>query len=429
MSAELALFGGPKVIAKPFVRYNPIGQEELEAVSLVMKSGRLSPFLGAWETNSEFGSFFGGRRVQEFEQVTRSRFKVEHAVTVNSATSGLIVAIGAAGIEPGDEVIVSPWTMCASATAILWWNAIPVFADIEDETFNLDPMSVQRNITPFTKAIVVPDIFGHPAQLDSILNIAEKHNLMVIEDCAQSPMALYKGRIAGTVGHIGVLSLNYHKHIHTGEGGICLTDDAILAEKMQLIRNHAEAVVKDKGVTDLTNMMGFNFRLGEMEAAIGIEQFKKLDVIIENRVEKAARLGAGLADIEGLRTPVIKEECTHVFYAFPLVLDIELLGCPRARICEALQAEGVPASQGYVNVHLLPIFQKKIAYGKSGFPWSSDVYKGNVQYDKGICPIAEGLHDSTVLGIGISSYEYSDDEIDLIIQAFHKVWKNMEQLR
>tara|TARA_B100000315_G_scaffold256779_1_gene303590 strand:- start:1456 stop:2322 length:867 start_codon:yes stop_codon:yes gene_type:complete len=283
MSGTLALFGGPKTIDKPFVRYNPIGREELEAASEVIKTGHLSPFLGEWQVDTEFGGFYGGAKVREFERVTERRYKVKHAVTVNSATSGLIAAVGAAGVEPGDEVIVSPWTMCASATAILWWNAIPVFADIEDETFNLDPASVEANVTPYTKAIMVPDIFGHPAELDTILEIAEKHDLIVIEDCAQSPTALYKGRFAGTVAHIGVLSLNYHKHIHTGEGGICLTNDSILAERMQMIRNHAEAVVGDKGVSDLSNMIGFNFRLGEIEAAIGMEQFKKLDQLVADR--------------------------------------------------------------------------------------------------------------------------------------------------
>src|SRR5262249_27529008 len=159
-------------------------------------------------------------------------FGVRHAVAVNSATSGLIAAVGAAGIEPGDEVIVSPWTMAASATAILVWNAIPVFADIEPDTFNLDPALVEANVTPRTRAIRVPDIFGHAAQLDPLMAIADRHRLKVIEDAAQTPSALYHGRRVGTISHIGVYSLNFHKHIHTGEGGVCVTNDAALAERL-----------------------------------------------------------------------------------------------------------------------------------------------------------------------------------------------------
>jgi dTDP-4-amino-4,6-dideoxygalactose transaminase len=428
MSDTLALFGGEKTIQKPFTRYNPIGIEEIEAATTVLKSGKLSPFIGAWEVDTEFGGFFGGEKVQEFERAIENRFNIRHAITVNSATSGLIAAIGAVGVEPGDEVIVSPWTMCASATAILWWNAIPVFADIESETFNLDPVSVEKNITSLTKAIMVPDIFGHPAKLDEILAIAERYNLIVIEDCAQSPTAVYKGKLAGTVAQIGVLSLNYHKHLHTGEGGICLTNDPILAERMQLIRNHAEAVVHDKGVANLDNMIGFNFRLGEIEAAIGIEQLKKLDHLVEERVRRAERLTLGLAGLKGLRVPIVKHGCSHVYYVYPLVLDVEQLGIPKDKIHEALSFEGVPVSKNYSNLHLLPMYQQKIAYGKKGFPWSSNIYNGSVQYKKGICPVAEDMNDSKYLGIGMCSYEYSYAEIDLIIESFHKVWNNLEKL-
>jgi perosamine synthetase len=428
MIDKLALFGGQKTIQKPFTRYNPIGIEEIEAATAVLKSGKLSPFIGAWKVDTEFGGFFGGEKVQEFERALEKRFNIRHAITVNSATSGLIAAIGAAGIEPGDEVIVSPWTMCASATAILWWNAIPVFADIESETFNLDPVSIEKNITSLTKAIMVPDIFGHPAKLDEILALAERYNLIVIEDCAQSPTAVYKGKLAGTVAQIGVLSLNYHKHLHTGEGGICLTNNPILAERMQLIRNHAEAVVHDKGVANLDNMIGFNFRLGEIEAAIGIEQLKKIDHLVEERVRRAERLTLGLAGLKGLRVPIVKHGCSHVYYVYPLVLDVEQLGIPKDKIHEALSFEGVPVSKNYVNLHLLPMYQQKIAYGKKGFPWSSNIYNGSVQYKKGICPVAEDMNDSKYLGIGMCSYEYSYAEIDLIIESFHKVWNNLEKL-
>ena len=180
MAETLALLGGPKTITHPFSRYNTIGKEEAGAAKAVIETGILSKFLGCWE----LPDFYGGEKVQEFEKNWAEYFRVEHAVTVNSNTSGLIAALGAIGIEPGDEVIVSPWTMSASATSILVWNAIPVFADIEEETFNLDPVSIEKNITPQTRAIMLPDIFGHAAQLDEIMEIARNHNLKVIEDSA-----------------------------------------------------------------------------------------------------------------------------------------------------------------------------------------------------------------------------------------------------
>jgi len=421
---KLALFGGPKTIQTAFKRYNPIGAEEFEAAKQVVETGVLSQFLGAWHED-----FYGGPKVREFERRCAEYFGVKHAVTVNSWTSGLVAAVGAIGIEPGDEVIVTPWTMSATATAILHWNAIPVFADIDPETFNLDPKSVEANITPYTKAIIVADIFGQSADMDELMAIAAKHGLKVISDTAQAPGALYKGKYAGTLADVGGYSLNYHKHIHTGEGGILVTDNDDIAERLQLIRNHAEVVVSDKGVSSLANMIGHNFRLGEIECAIGIEQLKKLDRFIQSRQLLADRLTRGLSGLRGLRTPVVKPGCTHVYYVYPMVLDVEALGVSRERIHAALQAEGVAVSQHYQNIHLLPLYQRKMAYGTMGFPWSSDICHRDVDYSKGICPVAEQLNDSTYLGFGMCVFDLTEDDVDLIVTAFQKVWKNLELLK
>jgi perosamine synthetase len=421
--SKLAIFGGPKAIPEPFSKYNSIGREELEAVKAIVETGELSRFLGCWDPD-----FYGGKKIQEFEREWARYFSVEHAVTVNSNTSGLITALGAIGIEPGDEVIVSPWTMSASATSILVWNGIPVFADIEAETFNLDPSSIEKNITPYTRAIMVPDIFGHAADLDRIMALAGQYHLKVIEDAAQAPGALYKGRQVGTIADIGVYSLNYHKHIHTGEGGVCVTNDPSLAERMQLIRNHGESVVGDKGVEDLSNMIGFNFRMTEMEAAIGLEQLKKLPHLVAQRAGAADRLSAGIRHLQGLGVPLIKPGCTHVYYVYPLVYQARDTGIPRPTILQALQAEGLPIAGGYENLHLLPIYQKRIAYGKKGFPWTADVYKGRVSYEKGICPVAEELQDASFLQIGLCVYAFTDREIDQMIGAFLKVWDHLSDL-
>ena len=422
---NLAILGGNKVINKKFKIYNPIGIEEVNAAKSVVESGVLSKFLGCWDED-----FYGGPKVQEFERACEKYFQVKHAVSVNSWTSGLIAAVGAVGIEPGDEVITSTWTMCATATAILHWNAIPVFADIDGKTFNIDPMSVEKNITPYTKAILAVDIFGQSCDIAALSKIAKKHNLKLITDTAQAPGSYVDGEITGTIADVGGFSLNYHKHIHTGEGGILVTNDSEIYEKLQLIRNHAEAVVKDKGVSNLSNMIGYNFRLGEIECAIGLEQLKKLSNFVESRQKTAALLTHGLSKLKGLSTPYIADNSTHSYYVYPMILDINVLGVSRSKITKALRAEGIEGlADGYINVHMLPMYQKKIAYGSNGFPWSSDICKRNVNYDKGICPIAEELHDNSFLGYEMCLHDLSNDDVSLILKAFKKVWDNLDELR
>ena len=424
MKDDLALFGGEKVIKKGLEKYNSIGQEELKAAQQVLASGQLSKFLGCWDDD-----FYGGPKVIEFEQNCASYFGVKHAVTVNSWTSGLVCAIGAIGIEPGDEIIVTPWTMCATATAILHWNAIPVFADIEENTFNLDPKDVIRKITNRTKAILAADIFGHSCNLEELMKISNQYNLKLITDSAQSPGVFHNGKMTGTGSHVGGFSLNYHKHIHTGEGGILVTNDDEICERMQLIRNHGEAVVAGKGVKNIVNIIGHNFRLGEIECAIGIEQLKKLNKIVLRRSMIANSLNDGLKDLKGLITPKVLDGNSHAYYIYGLKLNLELIKVKREIIVSALEAEGLKGLiNGYANIHLLPIFQKKIAYGSKGFPWSSDICSNNISYLKGICPVAEKLNDKEFLGFEMCLHNLSEKDVKLVIDCFRKVWDNLDSL-
>jgi len=431
---KLAINGGDPVRVKPFPAYNTIGPEEKEAVTRVLDSGILSNYLGCWHEN-----FYGGPEVKALEKEWAEYFGVKHAIAVNSCTSGLYCAVGATGVEPGEEVIVSPYTMSASSTAPLIYNAIPVFADIEEDCFCLNPVSVEQQITSRTRAIIVVDIFGLPYDAEKINYIAQKYKLMVIEDCAQAPGAKYKQQFAGTLGDIGVYSLNYHKHIHCGEGGIVVTDNDDLAEKVRLIRNHAEAVVEDKGVSTLVNMIGFNFRMTEVEAAIARCQLRELDRLLEARRENCIYLSEQLSQIPAIIPPKIREGCSHSYYVHPFKFSEQKAGVSRDRFIEAVKAElaptelreseGVKIGCGYVKpLYLQPLFQNRICYGSRGCPFESPWYQGQVGYQKGICPVAERMYEKELFTHELMHSFMTKDDLDDVVEAFVKVWKNKDEL-
>jgi perosamine synthetase len=420
----LAINGGVPVRTAPFPRYNTIGAEEKQAAMEVLDSGVLSQYLATWSPD-----FYGGPRVRKLENEWARYFGVKHAVSLNSATSGLYAAVGAAGVGPGDEVIVSPYTMAASATAALVYGAIPVFADIDPDIFCITPQSIRERITPYTKAIVAVDLFGHPADMDEIMQIAREYDLKVIEDAAQAPGALYRSRYAGALGDLGVFSLNYHKTIHTGEGGVVVTDNDELAERLQLIRNHAEAVVKNKGVQNICNLIGFNYRLPEIEAAIACEQLKKLEKLVACRVEAANYLTERLSALPGITPPVTRPGIRHGYYVYAMRYDAAGTGVTRERFVAAVNAEGIPLYRGYVEpIYLQPLYQQRIAFGKNGFPFTYSGYKGRVSYERGICPVTERMHFQELIFTDICHAGIHNSDLDDMVSAFQKVLQHREEL-
>lgn len=421
VKSKLALYGGLKTIKKNLKKFNTFDNKEIYAAKKVVKSGILSEFLA-----KPGEKFFGGKYVKKFEKNFASYFKVKHAISVNSWTSGLICAVGALDPKPGDEIITTPWTMSATAISILHWNCIPVFADIEKDTFCIDYKSIEKKISKKTIAILSVDIGGQSADIKKLNLIAKKYNLKIISDTAQAPGAKYLGEYAGTLTDIGGFSFNYHKHIHTGEGGMLVTNNNQLAKKMKLLRNHAEGAISNKKIKNYFNYRGYNFRLGEIESAIGIEQLKKLKKILKNRNLIVKKLNNSLGKLENLIIPKVRKNCSHVYYVYKIKIKKNNI-VTRDQIFKALVAEGIPnLSKKYGNIHFLPIFQKNLNQNKLPFPWCLNkrrikFYKKN--YNPGSCAVSEKLNKEEYIGFEICQNELKGKELDLIISAFKKVWK------
>ncbi len=400
-----------------FKKFNTYNKLEIDAALKVLRSGKVSSFVGEW--NEEF---YGGKYVKMMEKKYSKFFKVKYAISVNSWSTGLVCALGALDLNPGDEVILPTFTMSACASAILHWNCIPIFADIDEKNLCIDINSIKKNISTKTRAIMAVDICGVSSNINEIKKLIKNKNIKIISDSAQAPFANYKNKIAGTLVDIGGISLNYHKHIHTGEGGVVFTNKKIYSEKIKMIRNHAEAVMRKRKNFPLINMIGSNYRMGEIEAAIAMVQLKKLKEIIKKRIKIANYMTNKLSNIDGLILPKRYKDNTNVYYTYPIILD-EKKNFDRQKILNLLKKEGVEGfAAGYQNLHLLPIFQKKIAYGKYNFPWKSPFNKRKISYKKGICPVAEKLHDKIYMPFGISNFDLSLEDVDFIYSKFLKIF-------
>jgi len=428
---NLALLGGEAVRVKAFPNRVSMGIEEKTAALRVLDSDVLSGFIGAP------GCFFnGGQEVQSFEKVWADKYQFKHAISTNSWTTGLQACFGAVGLSPGDEVICPPYTMSASATAALFYGGIPIFADVDPVRFTIDPKEIEKKITSRTRVIVVVHLFGYSADMDKIVAIAKKYKLKIIEDAAQAPGVFYKGRPVGAIGDIGGFSLNFHKHIHSGEGGLIVTNNSDLSLRTQLIRNHGENVVSEYGVEDLTNLIGSNYRLTELQAAIASEQFKKLETILEHRMHLAKKLDKRIASLPGLTIQTLEKDCTHAYYMYPIKYDKSILKVSRATFTRAVTAElpaakywdTTPLAEGYVKpLYLTELYQKKIAIGRDGFPFNQNPGV-NYSYELGDCPVVERLYQEELLISPLIREGLNESDIDDFANAIEKVVENIDEL-
>lgn len=424
--SDLALFGGSPVRSEPFPPYYTIGDEERAAVNqLFDEKYLLSGFIARAGDH-----FLGGKYVKELERLFTEYFGVKHAVAFNSATTALQAAVAAAGIGPGDEVITSPYTMSATPTAILLNNAVPVFADIDETTYCISAETIEPLINERTKAIMTVNIFGGCADYDPILELAEKHNLKIIEDNAQAPAGKYKGKYTATIGNMGIFSLNIHKTIQCGEGGVLITNDDKEALRAQLVRNHGEVVVDDLAEEEFEPVLGSNYRLSELHAAIGVEQFKKLDKLNQVRVDLADYLNEQLERFDWLVAPPQLPDWKHVYYIYPFRILPEKAGITRKQFVAAMKAEGFPLVEGYQKpLYLLPLYQKKQPFPGSQFPLVSSEFPTDVSYEKGICPFVEKMYFEELMHSTICQVPQTKEDIDQFIQAIEKIEQNIDQLK
>lgn len=378
----LALFGGRPAIEKYVKSFSTVGFEEIEAAKEAILTGPMSGFLG--------GQPYGGPYVQRLEELWANRFGVKHAIACNSATSGLLAACS---LFNGDRVFTTPFTMSATSAAPRFFDRTLVYGDVDEDYFTLTTKDFYR-----PDSVVVTNLFGHPANLMEFKELCTKHYVNLIEDNAQSLFAMEGSRYAGTFGDVGVFSLNIHKHIQCGEGGICVTNDDNIASHLRHFINHGEMAGRK---------IGLNLRMTEVTAAIAIAQFKKADAIVTGRIKQAEALSEVASKYEWITPPAVRAGCKHVYYLWAAKFNHRLLGIPRKRFIEAMTAEGMPLQGGYVApLYRLPAFEK--------FSTS--------------CPVAEDLHDNTLVLFENCAWTLTDEQIEQFSLALKKIENNILRL-
>lgn len=431
-SPILAINGGRPVRTRPWKSNKTTGLREAGAAFRVVSSGKLSLFEGAFRADDGF-SFLGGPEVISLEEEWSEYYGTQFSVSMNSATSGLYAAIGALELGFGDEVIVSPYTMTACATAPLIYGAIPVFADVDEATGCLSAKSIRERITAKTRAVIVVHQFGFAANMPEIMEIAREFDLRVIEDCAQAHGAKIAGKFVGTWGDIGVFSLNVNKTIQSGEGGVCITQDSEVAFRLRLIRNHGEAVVKAAQYENTTNIIGFNYRMTEVTAAIARHQLRRLDKLNQRRVSLVERLTELLGNFEFLEIMgksategARKNSAEYDFsshYLFVMKFWPKIADISRDEFVRVMRSEGIHFGAGYVEpLYLQPHFAKKTAF-RAGFPYSAKVNEGlGQQYSRGLAPVAEKLHFQSLVSCEFIRPPHRMKDMKMIQKAIHKLF-------
>lgn len=410
---ELAINGGNPTRTRQVMSWPFYGAEEEARVAEVVRSGK----------------WWWGENVREFEAKWAEYHGAKHGITCSNGTIGLILALRALGITAGDEVIVPAYTFIASATAVTGINAIPVFADVELETANIDFESAEKLVTEHTRAIMVVHFAGLPVDMDKAKAFAKKHNLALIEDACHSWGSQWNGKGTGALGDIGSFSFQFSKNITAAEGGIILTDDDELAK---IARSYTHVGrLEDKPWYDHYLLSGNN-RMTEMQAAILLAQLERLPAQVLKREENAAALEAELATIPGIHFPArpaaVTRRSWHM-YLFRYNAE-EFGGLPRAKFLEALQAEGVPCSGGYIHpVYKNPAFQTLNASPRREDKALADLCNSRgVRYDQVVCPNAEKLCNEQMVWMPHPMLLEEKEDMVQIADAFRKVQQHQSEL-
>lgn len=338
-----------------------LGEEEWQAMR--------EPIMSGWLTQ--------GPKVREFEQAFAERHNVKHALATTSCTTALHLALAALDIGPGDEVIVPAFTWIATANVVRYCDATPVFVDVDRQTYNIDPAGVAAAITSRTKAIIAVHLFGLCADMDSLREVTG--DIPIIEDAACAAGAAYKGQVAGSLGELGCFSFHPRKSITTGEGGMVTTNDDGLAEKVNVLRNHGASISEEQRhygsqpylLPDF-NVLGFNYRMTDLQGAVGVVQLRKLDGFIAERQRWGTFYEQELAEVEWLRTPTVPSECDHAWQAYVCYVDEAKAPLPRNEIMALLEADGISTRPGTHAVHMLGFYREQYGIEPHDFPGARD---------------------------------------------------------
>jgi dTDP-4-amino-4,6-dideoxygalactose transaminase len=407
MKEELAINGGKPVRVKPYPKWPVFSQKDKNDLIAVLDDGRMTSITGP--------------KVKEFEDKYAEKFGVKYALATSNGLAALHLALSAFEIGPGDEVIVPAHTFIGTVIPVIMANAIPVFVDVELDTFNIDPSKIEEAITDRTKAIIPVHLNGLSAEMDKIMKIAKKYNLFVIEDACQAHGGYYKGKKLGTIGEIGCFSFFEDKVITTGEGGMLITDNKDYYDLARSISSYGEDLITNISDRKYEYMrIGFNYRMGSLNAALGINQLDRLDLMVEKRNKNAKYLIKNLSTVEGVIPPKEFDYCLHAYYKFVCRIDREKISVDIKKFVESIKAERIPATTRYPKpLPLQKVFKEKCGYGKTDCPYGCDKYGKEPAFLKGSWPIAERVgKDAFVLLI-----HPSVEEIDLkdVVAAVKKV--------